>query len=169
HRLMERTVALKLVARDLTRRPGVADRFVRETWTAGQLAHANIVQAYDAEQAGDTLFLVMEFVPRTDLARLVRERGPLPCAEACRYIRQAALALQHAHERGMVHRDIKPHNLMLTPDWEIKVLDFGLARCVLEQPLADTSHLTEEGLFMGTADYVAPEQARDAHQAAIRA
>src|SRR5262249_23655402 len=62
-RLMERTVALKLVARDLTRRPGVADRFVRETWTAGQLAHANIVQAYDAEQAGDTLFLVMEFVP----------------------------------------------------------------------------------------------------------
>src|SRR5262245_14826868 len=169
HRLMKRTVALKLLARNLTTRPEMAERFVRETQTAGRLAHANIAQAFDAEQAGDTLFLVMEFVPGTDLARLVRERGPLPCVEACNYIRQAALALQHAHERGMVHRDIKPHNLMLTPDGEIKVLDFGLARFVLEQPLADTSQLTEEGLFMGTADYVAPEQARDAHQADTRA
>src|SRR5262249_7259018 len=169
HRLMQRTVALKLIAHDLTKRPGVAERFVRETQTAGRLAHANIAQAFDAEQAGDTLFLVMEFVPGTDLARLVRERGPLPCSEACRYIRQAALALQHAHERGMVHRDIKPHNLMLTPAGEIKVLDFGLARFVLGQPLVGTSQLTEEGLFMGTADYVAPEQARDAHQADIRA
>src|SRR5262249_38635296 len=155
-----RTVALKLIARNLTTRPAVAERFVRETQTAGRLAHANIAQAFDAEQAGDTLFLVLEFVPGTDLARLLRERAPLPCIQACRYIRQAALALQHAHERGMVHRDIKPHNLMLTPDGEIKVLDFGLARFVLEQPLADTSHLTEPGLFMGTADYVAPEQAR---------
>src|SRR5262245_33238572 len=169
HRLMKRMVALKLLARNLTTRPEIAERFVRETQTAGRLAHANIAQAFDAERAGDTLFLVMEFVPGTDLARLVRERGPLPCSEACRYIRQAALALQHAHERGMVHRDIKPHNLMLTPDGEIKVLDFGLARFVLAQPLADTSQLTEEGLFMGTADYVAPEQARDAHQADTRA
>jgi hypothetical protein len=169
HRLMQRTVALKLIARDLTKRPGVAERFVRETQTAGRLAHPNIAQAFDAEQAGDTLFLVMEFVPGTDLARLVRERGPLPCAEACRYVRQAALALQHAHERGMVHRDIKPHNLMLTPSGEIKVLDFGLARFVLDQPLPGISQLTGEGLFMGTADYVAPEQARDAHQADIRA
>jgi WD40 repeat protein len=169
HRLMQRTVALKLIARDLTKRPEVTERFVRETQTAGRLAHANIAQAFDAEQAGGTLFLVMEFVPGTDLARLVRERGPLPCIEACRYVRQAALALQHAHERGMVHRDIKPHNLMLTPDGEIKVLDFGLARFVLGQPLASASQLTEEGLFMGTADYVAPEQARDAHQADIRA
>src|SRR5262249_11419889 len=169
HRLMKRTVALKLLARNLTTRPEMAERFVRETQTAGRLAHANIAQAFDAEQAGDTLFLVMEFVPGTDLARLVRERGPRPCSPARRYIRQPALALQHAHERGMVHRDIKPHNLMLTPDGEIKVLDFGLARFVLAQPLADTSRLTEEGLFMGTADYVAPEQARDAHQADIRA
>ena len=169
HRLMQRTVALKLITRDLTSRPGVAERFIRETRTAGRLAHPNIAQAFDAEQAGDTLFLVMEFVPGTDLARLVRERGPLPCAEACRHIQQAALALQHAHERGMVHRDIKPHNLMLTPDGEIKVLDFGLARFDLAQPKADTSQLTEEGLFMGTADYVAPEQARDAHHADIRA
>src|SRR5262249_17566347 len=120
-------------------------------------------------RAGDTLSPAREFAPGTARPRLAGERGRLPCSEACRYIRQAALALQHAHERGMVHRDIKPHNLMLTPDGEIKVLDFGLARFVLAQPLADTSQLTEPGLFMGTADYVAPEQARNAHQADTRA
>src|SRR5262245_2911590 len=156
HRLMQRTVALKLIARNLTTRPEMAERFVRETQTAGRLAHANIAQAFDAEQAGDTLFLVMEFVPGTDLARLVEKRGPLPATDACRYIRQAALALQHAHECRTVHRDIKPHNLMLTPDGEVKVLDFGLARFVLAQPLASTSQLTEPRLFMGTADSAAP-------------
>src|SRR5205085_1724396 len=84
------------------------------------------------DQAGGTHFLVMEYVAGTDLGRVLRERGRLPVAQACDYARQAALGLQHAFERGMVHRDIKPSNLMLTPGGQIKVLDFGLARCLSE-------------------------------------
>ena len=128
HRLMERPVALKVIDRGLTSKPAVVERFRREVKAAGQLNHPNIVHAYDAEQAGDSHFLVMEFVEGTTLARLVEQQGPLPAAVACDYVRQAALGLQRAWESGMVHRDIKPHNLMLTPQGVVKVLDFGLAR-----------------------------------------
>src|SRR5260370_1120539 len=82
--------------------------------------HPTLVPAYDAEQAGDTHFLVMEFVEGKSLDRVVAEEGPLPVARACDYVRQAALGLQHAHRHGMVHRDVKPHNLMRTPDGTIK-------------------------------------------------
>jgi hypothetical protein len=88
-------------------------------------------------------------------------------ADACAYVRQAALGLQHAHERGMVHRDIKPHNLMLTPEGQVKILDFGLARFVSESPTG--GGLTQVGTSMGTPDYIAPEQARDASAADTRA
>jgi eukaryotic-like serine/threonine-protein kinase len=128
HRFMERMVALKVIDRGLTDKPAVVERFRREVKAAGQLDHANIVHAYDADQAGDSHFLVMEFVEGTTLARLVEQQGPLPAARACDYVRQAALGLQRAHEHGMVHRDIKPHNLMLTPRGQVKILDFGLAR-----------------------------------------
>jgi serine/threonine protein kinase len=132
HRLMGRLVALKIVSPELANRPAVAERFRREVRAAAQLRHPNIVHAYDADQAGGTHFLVMEFVEGTDLGRLVAERGPLPVAQACDYARQAALGLQHAFELGLVHRDIKPSNLMLTPQGQVKVLDFGLARCLSE-------------------------------------
>src|SRR5207302_6710895 len=85
--------------------------------------------------AGDVHFLVMEYVEGTTLAQVVARRGRLPVREACDYVRQAALGLQHAHEQGMVHRDIKPHNLMLTPAGRVKVLDFGLARFASEAVL----------------------------------
>src|SRR5262249_36762668 len=114
HLVMERPVALKVISRGLIDRPAVMERFRREVKAAARLSHPNIVTAHDAEQAGDTHFLVMEFVEGTTLARLVNERGLLPVAEACDYVRQAALGLQHAFEHGMVHRDIKPHNLMVT-------------------------------------------------------
>jgi hypothetical protein len=178
HRLMERTVALKIIDRDLTARPETGERFRREVKAAARLSHPSIVQAFDAEQAGDTHFLVMEFVDGTNLGNLLAGRGALPVAEACDYARQAALGLQYAHEHGMVHRDIKPHNLMRTPDGRIKILDFGLARFVREQPPPteaspppgpEEPNLTWAGAFMGTADYVAPEQARDPHGADIRA
>ncbi len=127
HRKMERTVALKVINRGLVRKAEAIDRFHREVKAAAQLSHSNIVTAYDADQAGDFHFMVMEYVDGVDLSQTVKDRGALPVAEACDYIRQAAIGLQHAHERGMVHRDIKPHNLMVTADGTVKILDFGLA------------------------------------------
>src|SRR5262249_22243645 len=132
HLLMERPVALKLINHSLTSNPAMIERFRREVKTAGQLKHPNIVMAYDAEQAGDSHFLVMEYVEGKSLAGVVADQGPLPVCEACAYIRQAALGLAYAHQRGMVHRDIKPQNLMLTPDGQVKILDFGLARFAME-------------------------------------
>ena len=167
HCLMERTVALKVVSKSLTASRTAVERFKKEVKAAARLSHPNIVTAYDAEQAGDLHFLVMEFVEGTSLARLVEDKGPLPVETACDYVRQAALGLQHAFEAGMVHRDIKPQNLMLTPKGEVKILDFGLAGFVGERKTQGT--LTEFGQGLGTPDYMAPEQIRDAHAADIRA
>jgi WD40 repeat protein len=167
HRLMDRPVALKIISRQLADRPEMIERFRREVKAAARLSHPNIVHAYDAEQAGPTHFLVMEYVEGTSLDRLVRQRGPLPVPEACDQVCQAALGLQHAFEQGMVHRDIKPHNLMRTPQGQVKILDFGLAHFGREvKPEEDSA---TAGTIMGTPDYLAPEQARDAHSADIRA
>lgn len=167
HRVMERIVALKIVNPLLVTRPGAVERFTREVKAAAQLVHPNIVTAYDAEKLGDTHLLVMECVEGQTLAQAIEHRPELPVARACDYIRQTALGLQHALERGMVHRDIKPQNLMLTSRGEIKILDFGLARFVSEQAQSDGS--TEHGSLMGSPDYMAPEQAHDAHSADARA
>lgn len=105
-RKMERRVALKVINRDLFRKTEAVNRFHREVNTAAQLSHPNIVTAFDADQADDFHFMVMEFVGGADLAQIVKDQGALPVADACDYIRQAAIGLQHAHERGMVHRDI---------------------------------------------------------------
>lgn len=177
HRLMERPVALKVVRAELLSQAGAVDRFRQEMKAAGQLNHPNIVTAHDADQAGDIHFLVMEYVEGTSLDRLVRRKGPFPIGFACAYIRQAALGLQHAFERGMVHRDIKPQNLMLTRQGQVKVLDFGLARFATESNTVPDVNLegpsgqalTEFGVIIGTPDYIAPEQARDSRQADIRA
>jgi serine/threonine protein kinase len=167
HIVMDRLVALKVIGNKLTDNPAAIERFHREARAAAQLTHSNIVAAYDADQAGGTHFLVMEFVEGVSLAKQVQDGGPLPVHEACICARQAALGLQHAFEKGMVHRDIKPHNLMWTPNGWVKILDFGLARFVSESQGADG--LTHEGALMGTLDYLAPEQAEDAHSADIRA
>jgi serine/threonine protein kinase len=150
---------------DLTARPGLVERFRREVTAAAKLTHPNIVTAYDAEQAGDTFFLVMEFVEGTDLARYLKQHGPLSVSETCNYVRQTASGLRHAHEHHMIHRDLKPHNLMRTPAGQIKILDFGLAR-IANAAVGDE---TSRGTVVGTADYMAPEQANDAHAADIRA
>ncbi len=165
HCVMRRTVALKVINRAFTANPAAVERFCREVRAAARLTHPNIVTAYDAEHTGDTTFLVMEYVEGVTLAQLVLERGPLPIAEACGCVRQAALGLQHAHERGMVHRDVKPANLIRCPDGTVKVLDFGLAMLTAERGEA----LTSENAVMGTLDYMAPEQAEDARSADIRA
>ncbi len=181
HRLMNRLVALKLIKHELVKHPQAVQRFRREVQAAARLSHPNIVTAHDAEQAGDVHFLVMEYVDGTDLAEMVGQRGRLPVAEACRHIRQAAEGLQAAHELQMAHRDIKPHNLMVTPDGQVKILDFGLASFTSEAAVdvsnqqqceqrtdASSPRLTSFGSTMGTPDYISPEQARDARTADIR-
>jgi len=180
HQKMYRLVALKVLHKDLLTDPESVGRFGREIQILSRLDHPNVVHAYDAGPLGATYFLAMEYVEGTDLARLVKQSGPLPVMQACAYIRQAALGLQHAHERGLVHRDIKPHNLIMSlREGRIKVADLGLARlprAANEEATAALAavktgdSLTPVGaVMMGTLDYLAPEQALDFHKADIRA
>ncbi|MEM7560587.1 MAG: protein kinase, partial [Planctomycetota bacterium] len=157
HRVMQRDVAIKVIRPSLLQQPENVKRFQREVTTAAQLTHPNVVAAFDAEQADTEHFMVMEYVDGVNLAEVVAERGRLGVAEACEFIRQAALGLHYAHERGMVHRDIKPQNLMLTKERTVKILDFGLASLNEGTPSEETpssSALTTFGSVMGTPDYV---------------
>ncbi|HLN32087.1 MAG TPA: serine/threonine-protein kinase [Gemmataceae bacterium] len=180
HLLMGRLVALKVINRALTGDPAAIERFRREVRSAAQLVHPHIVTAYDAEQAGDIHFLVMEYVEGDSLDRLVKRQGPLPIPLACDCVRQAALGLQYAFQHGMVHRDIKPANLIRTPEGQIKILDFGLARLARDSAPAagapaaggfatPAPGLTQAGAMLGTPDYMAPEQAASPQSADIRA
>ena len=158
HTFLDRLVAIKVMRPDAVSSPDARGRFLQEMRAGGRLSHPNVAQTIDAAQAGDILYLVMEYVEGVSLDRLVDQKGPLPAGFACRCAAQAAEGLQHAHERGMVHRDVKPHNLMVRKDKAVKVLDFGLARVPSED---DDARKTRYQTFMGTADYVSPEQARD--------
>jgi serine/threonine protein kinase len=175
-RSLDRVVALKVVAVPPgpggARDPRLLDRKRREARVTARLSHPNIVTVYDAGSAGASFYLAMEYVPGVDLHRLLERRGPLPVTEACEYLRQAALGLQHAHEQGLVHRDVKPSNLMVTEAAEgecgtIKILDLGLAR-LLPSHHPEQAALTHDGAFMGTPDFIAPEQANDPRSADIR-
>jgi formylglycine-generating enzyme required for sulfatase activity/serine/threonine protein kinase len=168
HRLLGRLVAVKVVSPALVGSGDALARFLNEVRAAGRLDHPNIVRALDAEEAGGLHLLVMEYVEGESLADLLARRGPLSVATACRAVRQAAAGLQHAFEQGMVHRDVKPQNLMLTKDGRVKVLDFGLARLASEQG-AGRRGLTAVGAYMGTPEFMAPEQALDARTADTRA
>jgi predicted Ser/Thr protein kinase len=167
HKMMERPVVIKVVSRALVDSPDAVERFNREVRAAAKLDHPNIVKAYDAEQAGGLQLLAMEYVEGLNLADVLDKKGPLPIAHACHYVRQAALGLQHAHEKGMVHRDVKPQNLMLTPKGVVKILDFGLAKLASERHRGQG--LTGANVTMGTPEYIAPEQALDTANADIRA
>src|SRR5262245_6019690 len=112
HRSLNRIVAIKMIRKDVLNNPKALPRFEREIRALAQLSHPNIVHAFDADQVDGMCYYVMEYVEGVDLWRLVQQGGPLDVDQACDYIRQAALGLQHAHERGMVHRDIKPANLL---------------------------------------------------------
>ncbi len=166
HRLMRRIVALKVIRADLLATPGGIERFQQEARAAALLSHPNIATAHDADQAGNTHFLIMEYAEGQTLDKVLERRGPLPWPEACGLICQVARGLQHACERDMVHRDLKPANLLLTPQGQIKILDFGLARLVSESPRGT---VTPAGAVVGTPQYLAPEQARDPQSADIRA
>ncbi len=171
HRQMKRRVAVKILSSVLTRNVSAVARFEREIAAIGTLDHPGIVRAFDAGQRGGVWFLAMEMVEGADLSTLSRTLGPLPPAEACELIRQAALALQHAHERELIHRDVKPSNLMLTigPDGAplVKVLDFGLAQLAHNENAG--GELTLSGELLGTVDYIAPEQISNPHTVDARA
>jgi serine/threonine protein kinase len=170
NKLMGRLEVLKVVGGHLARRPGVLERFVTEIRNAARLHHPNIVTAYSALRAGEFLVFAMEYIEGLDLAKLVAAKGALPIANACYYVHEAAMGLQHAHEHNIVHRDIKPTNLMLAGQGNralIKILDFGLAKIQSEGP-SDTG-LTHEGQMLGTPHFIAPEQINDARRADIRA
>ncbi|MGO9466393.1 MAG: SUMF1/EgtB/PvdO family nonheme iron enzyme [Isosphaeraceae bacterium] len=170
NKLMGRKEVLKVVSRELMDRRGVLERFLREIRSAALLHHANIVTAYSAFRAGESIVFAMEYVDGQDLASYVKAQGPLPVVHAAYFISQAALGLQYAHEKGLVHRDIKPSNLILAREGRravVKVLDFGLAKATREGPVE--TGLTREGQMLGTPDYIAPEQSLDAAKADIRA
>jgi serine/threonine protein kinase len=165
-----RLVAVKLVDRSLASSEEVLARFRQEQALGARLRHANLTAVHCGGRAAGCPYFVMEFVEGNNLDELVERDGPLPVAKACEIIRQAALGLQHLHEHGLVHRDVKPSNLMLTPAGEVKVLDLGVARDLHEpEEGGKESRLTWQGQFLGTLDYVAPEQCADPHAVDIRA
>ncbi len=176
HRRMDRLAALKVIRRDKLGSGETVQRFFREVQAAAALDHPNIVAAYDADEVGGVYYFAMEYVEGKDLGRMVKEKGPLKIGKACEYIRQAALGLQHAHERGMVHRDIKPSNIVVRSSGSrnegaplVKILDMGVAR--FNNPTADeidAPPLTQAHSVLGTPDFIAPEQAANSRAADIR-
>jgi hypothetical protein len=170
NKIMDRPEVLKVINKQFLGQAGAAERFLREIRAAAKLSHPNIVTAFSALQVGELFAFAMEYVEGETLAQVVQARGRLPVVNACYYAQQVAQALQHACDKGMVHRDIKPHNLILSRHGKkhvVKVLDFGLAKATRERE-ADAG-LTGTGMMLGTPDYLAPEQALDAASADIRA
>lgn len=172
HAVMDRIVALKVMARSLLKKPNAVPRFNREVKSVAALNHPNIISAFDAARAGNTHFLVMEYVDGRDLSYWLSTKGRFPVSLACEFAMQSAEGLEHAFRQGMVHRDIKPGNLLVAynPENEtamIKILDLGLARFVSESQEEDG--LTRAGQAIGTPDYLAPEAAENFRGADIRA
>jgi serine/threonine-protein kinase len=154
-RLLEREVAVKVMAEQLGGDPAFVERFSREAKAAARLAHENIAAVYDTGCHAGRHYIVMEFVEGEDLCQLLRREGPLAAPRAADIARQVARALAFAHSRGVLHLDIKPQNIRITPDGRAKVTDFGLARLWR----ADSAS-SETGPLVGSAFYFSPEQAR---------
>lgn len=174
HMLMRRRCAIKVLPVKRVNDSSYLKRFIRESEAVAKLDHPNIVRAYDIDHQTDREneihFLVMEYVEGISLQELVAREGPVPFCEAVEWIRQAAQGLAYAHRMGLVHRDIKPGNLLLDRQGVIKILDLGLAR-FFDQERGDSDALTiqHDERVLGTADYLAPEQALDSHTVDARA
>lgn len=152
--VLHRDVAIKVLKQELAEDPEILERFRREASIAASLSHRGIAQVLDFAEENGNLYLVMELLRGRDLSRVLSEEGPMDPSRAADVARQVAEALQLAHERGAVHRDIKPGNIFLTDSGEVKVTDFGIATA------AEQSSLTRTGDILGTAFYLSPEQVR---------
>jgi eukaryotic-like serine/threonine-protein kinase len=153
-RLLQRQVAVKVLNSSYAQDPSSVERFRAEARIAARLSHPNIVAVFDSGSDAGVHYLVMEWVPGETLAQLLRRQGPLPPRQAAELISQVCAALAAAHARGVVHRDVKPGNMLLGADGRVKVTDFGIAKA------AAAPALTGDTMVLGTAAYLSPEQAR---------
>jgi eukaryotic-like serine/threonine-protein kinase len=167
HKLMHRQRAIKVLPRRRVEDSSYLARFHLEAQATAQLDHPNIVRCYDVDNEGDTHYIVMEFIEGKDLNTIVKQEGPLSLELACNYIAQAAEGFYHAHQNGLIHRDVKPANLLVDTKGIVKILDLGLAL----YSDGERGSLTEEHNenVLGTADYLAPEQAVNSHKVDHRA
>jgi eukaryotic-like serine/threonine-protein kinase len=152
--LLNRAVALKILYAELSADPAFVERFRREAQAAANLSHPNIVPVFDWGEDSGTYFIVMELVEGTSLADMLRGGATISPARSAQIVAQVAAALGYAHRSGVVHRDVKPGNILITRDGQVKVTDFGIAQAVSSE-----DHLAEAGSVMGTATYFSPEQA----------
>ena len=162
---LKRTVALKVLPKDRAANPKLVRRFKSEGQSAARLEHDNIVKIYESGEIDGFLYIALEYVDGVDVQDLVQKRKYLPVKRSIDIVKQVTLALQHAHEKGIVHRDIKPSNLMIRKDGLVKLADMGLARAI--DDTTDTN-ITQPGMTVGTVDYMSPEQGRDSKLADIR-
>jgi serine/threonine-protein kinase len=159
--MLQRRVALKVLPKKLSSRSSALDRFHREARALARLNHDNIVRVHDVDVQDRTHYIVMEFVQGVDLYRKVAKEGPLDEAIAANFVMQAAAGLSHAHEAGLIHRDVKPANMLIDNQGTVKVLDLGLALLESEQ---DESLTADPSRALGTVDYISPEQALSSHE-----
>lgn len=167
HKISEQYRAIKVLPRKKVSDKSYLDRFYLEARAAASLNHPNVVRIYDICNEKDTHYMVMEYVEGNDLYNIVTADGAVEIEKAVQYIAQAAVGLEHAHERELVHRDIKPANLLLTVDNDIKILDLGLA--LVNQDDSESLTVLYNEKVMGTADYLSPEQAVNSHEVDSRA
>lgn len=167
HTKMHDLRAIKVLPKSKLGKSSYLARFQQEAKAIASLSHPNIVRAYDIDNQEDTHYIVMEYVDGDDLQAIVKKKGPLPFDKAASYIAQAARGLQHAHEAGLIHRDVKPANVLVRKDGQVKILDLGLALFTDETQSSLTIDYNDK--VLGTADYLAPEQALNSHGVDSRA
>jgi len=153
-----RRVAVKILAPELARDESFVKRFIQEARAVAELSHPSIIHIIDAGAANGCFYFTMEYIEGENLSKILKQRGPIPLGETLNLMEQVADALCHAHSRGIVHRDIKPDNILVTQAGQVKLADLGLAKRTFDE---NASAITQAGSILGTPYYMAPEQARD--------